>query len=239
MTALLVSLSVRRGTLPSWGADQIGRLAFETDTTALVEWNGTDFVSAGGGGSGYLGYLVESSGTLPEASGFVVVAGSGISLALPIDPATDLTYTLSAIAYPVTITAGGSDAIVAGNYGNAVTSVTLNVGLYQIVHLVIEDTSAWLIYPATQPGVMSATADFTMGNGNVLYSVDATSGDVTASSPSPQAGDVGVFKKTDSSGNTVTTPTADGAPYVLSVQYQSVTIQYDGSAWNITATYSP
>jgi hypothetical protein len=76
---------------------------------------------------------------------------------------------------------------------------------------------------------------------NTIQLCDATSGNVTVNLPAASGASEKVFtvKKTDSSSNTVTldgnaSETIDGATtFVLSAQYQSITVACDGSNWFI------
>lgn len=92
------------------------------------------------------------------------------------------------------------------------------------------------------------TANYTATDNDYLLLVDATSGSVTITLPTavPPAGTGAsksrfIIKRTDSSGNTVTVATTssqtiDGvATYTLGAQYDSATIDSDGTNWAVTS----
>lgn len=88
--------------------------------------------------------------------------------------------------------------------------------------------------------ITSKTSDYTVTSSDYTLLCNATGGSVTftLTAASARSGQVLVFKKTDSSGNTCVinragSDTIDGATSLtLSTQYQSATIQADGtSAW--------
>lgn len=95
------------------------------------------------------------------------------------------------------------------------------------------------------PRIATVTANTTLSSAHHTVLVDATAGNITLTLPtaaSAYSGGVGrVYnvKKIDASENTVTVDgasaeTIDGAAtQVLTAQWQSMTIQSDGTAWSV------
>lgn len=139
----------------------------------------------------------------------------------------------------------------AGRFG----SIFLESGTYKVVLTDDADVVKWTADPVegavgTSGSVSSQTADFTVtsSDSTKTFAVDATSGAVTASLlAAATAGDgfENTFKKTDSSANAVTIdPNGsetidDAASFVISGQYEAVTIRSDGTNWNIKSRQLP
>lgn len=89
--------------------------------------------------------------------------------------------------------------------------------------------------------INSVSANTTLDSSYYTVLVDASGGARTITLPAAvnNSARIYIIKKTDSSGNSVTvdanaSETIDGATtYVLTVQYESITVQCDGSNWHI------
>ena len=140
---------------------------------------------------------------------------------------------LTDATHAVTVTHGASDTI------NGAATLVLST-LHQWVCLKPPPTGTdWAALVAGGSGTafsptwtaISTTGTISTATTNEL--VDTTAGNITRTLPTPSGGMRVTVKKKDSSGHTVTVAgTIDGGTnFVLSSQYDSITVVWDGSVW--------
>lgn len=147
-------------------------------------------------------------------------------------PATGPIVTVAAVVNAGT---GGSGSVVIR------PSVTqrINVG----TGLSISQTFSGTSLSDTAYSIVNQTANYTATSSDGTISVDATSAGVTITLPTAVgiSGKIYVIKKVDSSANSVTVATTssqtiDGSTtYTMGYQWQSITVQSNGSNWLIIA----
>jgi len=209
------------------GVEDAGGFFTGTNVESVLQEIGTSIMNGISITDGTTTEAVALGDTITYSNGLNVSATDTVKLGGTL---IDATTTLTGSA--------GTEALVITNLAStAITSNLVNINA-ATTDVTVSATERVVLQDTLQFGTDAQTASYTVAVGDNLYqNIDATGAAVTATLPAaPETGDTFTFTKVDASANGVTISgngnnVGSAATYAIANQFESVTIQFDGTQW--------